>query len=121
MLENRVAQLVGDVTVLLDINEGSSEDCQQAFGYMRELPHCLHASGDRREVLGVGCAETCGWGLCPYKQPPPDEPNAHRGVSRAFCRQQRQIARRLRPPWQRAISRRALREFWWQMERRART
>jgi hypothetical protein len=90
---------------------------------MRELPYCLTSSKDRREILGAGCPAKCGWGLCPYKQPPPDEPNAHRGVSRAFCRQQQQIAgRRLRrvPAWHRAISRRSLDQFWWEMERRAR-
>jgi hypothetical protein len=56
-----------------------------------------------------------------HSQPPVDEPNAHRGVSRAFCRQQQMIAGRRRLPWQRTIRKRALEEFWWDMERRART
>ncbi len=121
MLDSNVAQLVADVTVLLDLDEGSAEDSKRPFGYMRQLPYCLSHSTDRSEILGTGCPEVCGWGLCPYKQPPVDEPNAHRGVSRAFCRQQRQIARHHTPPWQHHIKRKQLREFWHEMERRART
>ncbi len=123
MLDDDAALLVADVTLLLNLNELSSEDRQAQFGYMRDLPHCLGASPNRREILGAGCPAKCGWGLCPYKQPPPDEPNAHRGVSRAFCRQQQQIAaRRFRAPsWQRVIRRRKLEDFWWEMERRVRT
>lgn len=121
ILDSGVAQLVGDVTVLLDLGEGSSEDSRRPFGHMLELPYCLSESKDRGEILGTGCPSSCGWGLCPYKQPPPDEPNAHRGVSRAFCRQERQIARRHKPTWHRTIRRRRLREFWREMEQRART
>ncbi len=121
MLDSRVAQLVADITLLLDLREGSSEDSRRPFGYMQELPHCLCESRDRSEILGTGCPETCGWGFCPYKQPPPDEPNAQRGVSKAFCRQQRQIALSRKPRWQRRISKRNLREFWREMEQRART
>jgi hypothetical protein len=122
-LDDSAALLVADVTLLLNLNELSGEDRQAKFGYMRELPHCLKSSPNRREILGSGCAPECGWGFCPYKQPPPDEPNAHRGVSRAFSRQQQQIAarRHRRPTWQRQMRRRALEEFWWEMERRART
>lgn len=122
-LDDDAAALVADVTLLLNLNERSAEDRQAQFGHMQQLPHCLAHSPDRREILGGGCPSKCGWGLCPYKQPPPDEPNTHRGVSRAFCRQQQQIAaRRRRPrPWQRNIKRKALEDFWWELERRART
>jgi hypothetical protein len=120
-LRNATAQLLADVTILLDLNEGAEEDRQDPFGYMRELPYCLHGSRDRREILAAGCPPECGWNLCPYKQPPPDEPNEHRGVSRAFCRQQRWIAWHRQPAWQRAISHRRLASFWEEMERRART
>ncbi len=118
---SRTAQLLGDVTVLLDLAEGAPEDRREASAKASELPYCLHRSRDRREILGVGCPPECGWNLCPYKQPPPDEPNEHRGVSRAFCRQQRWIASHHRVPWQRRIRRRRLAAFWQQMERRART
>jgi hypothetical protein len=120
-LNRRAAQLVADVTVLLDLKEGSPDDRHEPFGAMRELPHCLSDSRDRAEILGKGCPDGCGWGFCPYKQPPPDEPSAHRGVTRAFCRQQQRIARWHSPRWQRAINRRRLRAFWREMEHRART
>ncbi|MGH2878783.1 MAG: hypothetical protein ACRDK4_04145 [Solirubrobacteraceae bacterium] len=121
VLNRRAAQLAADVALLLDLNEGSPEDCQEPFGSMRELPHCLSTSRDRGEILGKGCPPQCGWNFCPFKQPPPDEPNGQRGVSRAFCRQQRRLARHHRPRWQRRIRKRRLREFWREMERRART
>lgn len=125
-LDHGVAQLVADITLLLDLREGSSEDSRRSFGYMEELPYCLTQSRDRSEILGTGCPDDkCGWGLCPYKQAPPDEPNAQRGVSKAFCRQQRQIAshhmRRCTPPWHRRIRKGKLQDFWREMEQRART
>jgi hypothetical protein len=122
-LTNRTAQLLGDVnvTILLDLSESAQDDRQEASVHMDELPYCLHRSRDRSEIIGTGCPPECGWNLCPYKQPPPDEPNEHHGVSRAFCRQQRWIARHHSPPWQRRISGRHLAAFWQEMERRART
>ena len=122
VLDDVASQLAADVTLLLNLHERSPEDRQLQFGHMHDLPHCLVGSKDRNEILGAGCPATCGWGLCPYKQPPPDEPNAHRGVSRAFCRQQQQLARRWRrAPWAHKIRRRKLERFWREMERRART
>ncbi|HEX8067138.1 MAG TPA: ATP-binding protein [Thermoleophilaceae bacterium] len=124
VLDYKAAQLVADVTLLLNLNERSGEDRKAAFGYTEQLPHCLSTSPDRKEILGAGCPSSCGWEMCPYKQPPPDEPNAHRGVSRAFCRQQTRVASGFtthRPPWQRRMGRRTLARFWREMERRART
>jgi hypothetical protein len=122
MLDDRTVQLVGDVTLLLNLNEQRGEGRHVQFGEAHDLPHCLSTSRDRREILGALCPSTCGWALCPYEQPPPDEPNAHRGVSRAFCRQQQQIAHRLhRPAWHPRIRGRALERFWREMERRARS
>lgn len=116
------AQLVADVTLLLNLREGAPEDRQAHFPHMRELPRCLQESPDRSEVLGAGCPPSCGYGLCPLKQPPPDEPNGQRTVSRAFCRGQYALAAHHKPPWQkRRIRKRALQEFWREMERRART
>jgi hypothetical protein len=117
----RAAQLVADVTLLLNLKDGAPEDRQAYFPHMRELPGCLHDSSDRREILGAGCPRSCGYGLCPLKQPPPDEPNGQRTVSRAFCRGQYALAGRHKPPWQKRIRKRTLQEFWRQMERRART
>jgi hypothetical protein len=123
-LRYEAARLVGDVTLLLNLNEKAGEDRQAQFGYTEQLPHCLSSSRDRREILGAGCPPSCGWEMCPSRQPPPDEPNAHRSVSRAFCRQQERLAlsrTSRKPSWQRAIRRRTLAAFWREMERRART
>ncbi|MGN6372314.1 MAG: hypothetical protein ACTHM1_04905 [Solirubrobacteraceae bacterium] len=120
-LNRPTSQLAADVTLLLDLKEGSPQDYQEPFGSMRELPHCLSASHDRQEILGKGCPDSCGWNFCPYKQAAPDEPDAQHGVSRAFCRQQQRYARHHQPKWQTHIPRRKLSAFWEQMERRART
>ncbi len=122
VLSRDAAQLVGDVAVLVDLKEGSPPDRHDSFGYMEELPHCLSSSRDRHEILGSGCPPHCGWGFCPYRAASPDEPNEHRGLSRGFCRGERRIvvgAKRT-PSWQRKISRRRMREFWEQMEFKAR-
>jgi len=121
VLGRRAGQLVSDVTILVDLKEGSAGAHHEKFGHMEELPYCLSGSRDRHEILGAGCPSHCGWGFCPYRAAAPDEPNQHRGISRGFCRAQRRAAVWQRPPiWQRAISRRRLRDFWRQMEYKAR-
>lgn len=119
-MNRHAAQLVADVTLLLNLYERAPEDRHAQFPQMRELPYCLHRSSDRLEVLGSGCPPACSYGLCPLRQPPPDEPSGQRTVSRGFCRSQQQIARRHKPRWDRKIGRRALVRFWRGMERRAR-
>lgn len=119
VLSRRTAQLVGDVAVLVDLKEGASTDRHVNFGHMEELPYCFSGSHDRYEILGEGCPPECGWGFCPYRAASPDEPNEHRGVARSFCHSQRRAAKRS-PAWQRGVSRRKLREFWKQMEYKAR-
>lgn len=120
-LSRRAAQLVGDVALLVDLKEGSPPDRHRNFGHMEELPHCLSVSRNRHEILGTGCPEQCGWGFCPYRAISPDEPSGHRGLARGFCRAEGRRARhRRRPAWQRKISSRRLREFWQQMEFKAR-
>jgi hypothetical protein len=120
-LSHRATQLVGDVTVLVDLKEGSPPDRQGKFGYMEELPHCLSGSRDRHEILGAGCPSHCGWGFCPYRAVAPDEPDELRGVSRGFCRAQKRAALHVRSPvWQRRIPKRKMYEFWRQMEFKAR-
>jgi hypothetical protein len=121
VLGRRTGQLVSDVSVLVDLKEGSSTDRHEKFGHMEELPYCLSGSSDRHEILGAGCPAHCGWGFCPYRAAAPDEPNQHRGIGRGFCRAQRRASLRQRPPgWQRKIRRRKMREFWRQMEYKAR-
>lgn len=118
-LSRRTAQLVGDVAVLVDLKEGSPLDRHVNFGHMEELPHCFSRSPNRYEILGAGCPHDCGWGFCPYRAASPDEPNEHRGIGRSFCKAQQRAAKRA-PAWQRNISKRRLREFWKQMEYKAR-
>jgi len=120
-LGHRAAQLVGDVALLVDLKEGSPPDRHGTFGHMEELPYCLSGSPNRYEILGTGCPEHCGWGFCPYRAASPDEPDEHRGISRGFCRGERRFTFGKRPPsWQRSINARRLREFWQQMEYKAR-
>ncbi|MGN6276348.1 MAG: NACHT domain-containing protein [Solirubrobacterales bacterium] len=120
-LGSRASQLVGDVTVFVDLKEGSPPDQHEKFGDMDELPYCLSASPDRHEILGTGCPAHCGWNFCPYRAAAPDTPGEHRGVSRGFCRGQRRATySRRSPPWQRKIPQRKMREFWQQMEYKAR-
>jgi len=122
VLSHKTAQLVGDVAVLVDLKEGSPPDRHESFGHMEELPYCLSDSRNRYEILGSGCPAHCGWGFCPYRAASPDEPNEHRGLSRGFSRGQRRLTKgwSRAPSWQRKISRRRLREFWEQMEYKAR-
>lgn len=119
-MNRRAAQLVADVTLLLNLYERAPEDRHAQFPQMRELPYCLHRSSDRLEILGSGCPPSCSYGLCPLRQPPPDEPSGQRTVSRGFCRGQQQIARHHKPPWDRRIGRKVLVRFWKDMEQRAR-
>ncbi|HEX8752953.1 MAG TPA: hypothetical protein VF731_06000 [Solirubrobacterales bacterium] len=119
-MDPQTAQLLGDVAVLVDLKEGSPSDRHGNFGHMEELPFCFHGSKNRHEILGSGCPEQCGWGFCPYRAASPDEPEEHRGVGRVFCRGERRVARWQRPSWQRKVSGRRMREFWRQMEYKAR-
>jgi hypothetical protein len=120
VLGHRAGQLVSDVTVLIDLKEGSPSERHEKFGPMEELPYCLSGSRDRHEILGGGCPERCGWGFCPYHAAAPDEPDQHRGISRGFCRAQRRGSRGRSPTWQSKIRGRRMREFWRQMEYKAR-
>jgi NACHT domain len=119
VLDDCAAQLVADVTLLLNLTDSRGEDSRAQAGDLDALPYCLSGSPDRREILGAGCPGWCGSGLCPYQEPPPDEPSAHRAFSRAFCRQQRELSERRRPSWQR-IREENLSNFWREMERRTR-
>ena len=92
-LSSAAAQLVADVTLLLNLRERAPEDRQADFPHMRELPHCLGTPGSRDRKIRAGCPRSCGYGLCPLTQPPPDEPNGQRTVSRSFCRGMYEIRR----------------------------
>ncbi|HZE07095.1 MAG TPA: ATP-binding protein, partial [Solirubrobacteraceae bacterium] len=113
--------LVADVALLLNLRQNVSEDRRAQSSGANRLPHCLSRSKDRLEILGAGCPRQCGSELCPLTEAPVDEPDGKRTISRAFCRGQQRVAKRRRPPWQGRIRKEALREFWTEMEQRART
>jgi hypothetical protein len=120
-LHDAAIQLVGDIVVLLNMNETSGESERERFGTNDRLPFCIKQSVDRKELLR-GCVgeQKCGLGLCPY-QPALNRLSAHREISRAFCAHQRRnasahVARR----WGSRVKERALREFWGELESRAR-
>jgi hypothetical protein len=115
------ANLVGDVTVLLNLRQNAADDRRSQSSRTNRLPYCLSRSRNRLEILGAGCSGRCGSGLCPLAEAPVDEPDGKRTISRAFCRGQQKIAARHLPPWQKHISHKALKDFWYEMERRART
>ncbi len=67
LLNRPTAQLAADLTVLLDLKEGSPDDRRDLFGGMHQLPHCLSASRDRAEILGKGCPDRLRLGLLPLQ------------------------------------------------------
>jgi hypothetical protein len=118
-LDPQAAQLVGEITVLLNLNETGDAGQREKFGEASTLPHCLGRSRRRRE-LQIGCPRDCRFGYCPF-QPARDRISAHREISRAFCGDQR-----LRAGWLAAsrsssgASRSGLRDFWAWLEAQAR-
>lgn len=118
-LKRPAAQLVGELTVLLNLNETGSPEQRRVFGEGTTLPHCLHGSRRRREFQ-QGCHDDCGFDLCPF-EPARDEPSAHRELSRAFCRDQRLKASfRIAKGWGSGAIPFTLAEFWSRLESRAR-
>ena len=112
-------QLVGEIVVLLNLNETGSIEQRHEFGEETTVPRCLGRSRSRDE-LRSGCPQSCRFNLCPF-QPVRDRVSAHREISQAFCRDQRHHARRLRAwRWRSWVGRRALPDFWRWMEGRAR-
>jgi hypothetical protein len=116
-MADEVAQLVGELVVLLNMNEAGDEARREAFGSRETLPYCITASSQRRELLD-GCVggESCHFGLCPYR-PALNRLSAHREISRAFCRhQQRTASARIARRWGSQVTQRALRDFWRDLE-----
>jgi hypothetical protein len=143
-LQPRARQLVADILMLLNLMEGPASANtewreEQRTGVLEigtELPHCLaHARrrgaihGGRKDSKGAetqGCG--CGLGLCPLQQKPA---SPFRGeLSETFCREQKRQLRGSKadvPPWvayggwallSKRRTRKALEEFWGQMEKR---
>ena len=116
-------QSIGDVVLALNLNDQRPAGHRLKFGSSHELPSCLQTSPDRHEILGFapppeGCPlRHDGRCLCPYSYDPPAS-GIRRELSRAFCRDRRLRARRL--PWHSGIEPTELKEFWRELEARAR-
>jgi hypothetical protein len=123
-------QLVGDIVVLLNMNEIGDAQEREDFGRSNELPHCMQGSRDRNELF-EGCigadgadgkdgADRCKFRLCPY-QPAINRLSAHREISSSFCLHQRRNARAgVARRWGSRVETHALREFWGDLESKAR-
>jgi hypothetical protein len=120
-LVSEAIQLVGDIVVLLNLNENGDEAQRDAFGKRTTLPYCMLESSDRSELFGsCNGHHGCTFHLCPY-QPPVNRLSAHRDISRAFCRHQsfRATAKAARL-WGSKVETRQLRESWRELELKAR-
>jgi hypothetical protein len=120
-LAREAIQLVGDMSVLLNLNETGTVVQREEFGTKQGLPHCIGQSKDRRELFDphLGCHDDCKFKLCPL-HPAPGR-SAHREISRAFCRHQRLHARAtIAQRWSAEVRPAALSDFWGELERLAR-
>lgn len=134
-LDRRAKQLVADVQILLNLAErgdvAESREIRLAQTNHGKLPWCLtrercghlmpsHTVG-MADIPDPGdeCMRGCPVELCPY--PPRGDQPYRVELSEAFCRHQAALLRRPHPPatWQEA-PRRELRQFWQEMEGRAR-
>lgn len=112
-------QLVGDITVLLNLNETGDFKQREDFGERGYMPYCMSESRSRLE-LSKGCADECDFRLCPLR-PLADRLSAHREISRAFCRHQRlHASARTAREWRSRVRQRELRDFWARLESHAR-
>jgi hypothetical protein len=120
-LVDTAIQLVGDIVVLLNMNERGSAQQRQSFATKPGLPYCMKQSRDRGELFDrCHGPEKCDFGLCPY-EPAINRPSAHREISRGFCRhQQHHATGRAASPWGSKAKTRELREFWEELEAKAR-
>ena len=131
-LDPAAQQLLGDMVVVLNLARRGGSARQREDRLERTvdaLPPCI--AGTHRERLsprtvgvtrfepGANCMPGCNARLCPY---PAKRRHADQiELSAAFCRNQRTLLSRFRAraPWQHA-QRAELREFWFEMEERAR-
>ena len=115
-------QLIGEIVLVLNMNEHAPADVRAQFSSATALPACLEFSANRAEILGLAAPrDDCPFRrgdkcLCPYTYHPP-EAGIRRELSRAFCRDQRLNATRLPHS---DIHVKALKDFWREMEYLAR-
>jgi hypothetical protein len=115
--------LLGEVTILLNLNEKGSVSARKQLARRSDLPLCLTGGPEGRwRMLGEdprgrpftcpGPPE-CAFNLCPYEDPIARQPNALRPLSRAFCLQlQRSAVSSLDPRVRRSATRS---QFWAEM------
>jgi hypothetical protein len=124
-LDAGALRLLGDVAVLLNLNEkgedgtrGSSDvELREKFGLNDYLPACLGEAKTRNRILSGECKADCLFERCPY---PERAQRAHREMSKLFCRHvQQQVPEVGPPPWQKQLSALAYRRFWLRMEHKA--
>jgi hypothetical protein len=120
-LVDTAIQLVGDIVVLLNMNEKGAEQQRNSFAKRTTLPYCMTQSRDRAELFDRCRGGTeCDFGLCPY-EPAINSASAHREISRGFCRhQQHHASGSAARQWGSKAKRRELREFWEELEVKAR-
>jgi hypothetical protein len=120
-LASEAIQLVGEIMVLLNMNEGGTSEQRLMFGAASHLPYCFQDSRERTEFFEKCIDGTaCDFLLCPIR-PPVDRLSARREISRAFCRHQRfNASPRTARLWGSRVQKRALREFWLRVEATAR-
>jgi hypothetical protein len=122
-LELSTMQLVGDIVLALNLNDQAPPQARIDFGQSGQLPHCLEHSASRHEILGLASPSTdCPFHdgdrcLCPHTYDPPSG-GIRRELSRAFCRELRLHAEPA--AWHSKIRADALKEFWHELEARAR-
>jgi hypothetical protein len=132
-LADNSCRLLADIVLELNMNEknrwdGVGHEKTEAgwkvtddidrVGTSNELPPCLGVKGKRDLILADSDQCECDFHLCPY-DPDAAYGHAHRGLSEAFCRHQRRLARRrshARLRWRRDIPVTTLEGFWAQME-----
>jgi hypothetical protein len=121
-MADEAIQLVGEMSILLDMNEGRTQKERSTFGDTAKLPHCIQSSRKRTEFF-VGCPgqPDCHLGYCPLRAAV-DRLSAHRELTRAFCRHQLLHARAktAKELWGCRVKGDALHAFWHELEHRAR-
>jgi NACHT domain/Trypsin-like peptidase domain len=137
-LDPRAQQLVADVNLLLNLAERGGRPSERNRRLHRidrpDLPPCLDEDRSPLDptrtvgtaetlVPGSNCKDGCPFGLCPY--PSKGETSYRTELSEAFCRSQQALIsggsiRRRAAPWRQKPPGN-LKQFWKQMEQRARS
>ncbi|MFZ2114175.1 MAG: hypothetical protein WAU77_10670 [Solirubrobacteraceae bacterium] len=127
-LTPRTLRLLGDVAVLLNLNEAGARtftdedvardrELREQFAINNYLPWCLSLGHNRDVLLDPQGQCGCPFERCPY---PRNVQRAHRELSKLFCRDARSHALAFsRPLWQSKLRGTSYWRFWMEMERKA--